>query len=239
MRLSLVALIVAGSAQASVTLTYTQTADNAAWPSAPAAYNGASYEFIFPSYDGRTGYGFYDAFQITAQGDSNASVGSLSISFRFSGYFDDSVGVDLNGDGTIDYALSYFSIASTYNNYQPWISLVDARSLGVRLTITTTGTTAEAFVYGQAISNTGFGYLNNLSGITLSTLGLATLDAGGSAVSTQSIRIGFLNVDGNGGGSPTISSANFGSVPEPSTYGLAFGGLALALVALRRRQVRA
>jgi hypothetical protein len=245
------ALLLAAASSQAVTYTYTQTADNNAWPSAPSPYNDQSYQNLF---NGPNAYGFYDAFKINAQGDANASIASITLSFRFDGLFDDSVGIDLNGNGTIDYAIGYYAIAAKRSGWAPWSDLTDAANLGMVLNITASGTTATTYIYGVAVTNSGSGYVNTLSNITLASLGLATLDASGAATSTKSLRIGFLNIDGGGGGAPNISQGSFNynpsttyspgspdpftpppSVPEPSTYGLALGGLALVAVALKRR----
>jgi len=250
MRLLALSLLTAASSQAAVSLTYSQTANNALWPSAPSGYNSNSYEFIpgtSGSYSGRQGFGFYDAFTIHAQGDANAPIASLTLSLRFDGKFDDSVAIDLNGDGTIDYALSYDNLSNTnYGSfYAPWSSSTDAANLGIVLTITASGTTASSYIYGVSVSNGGNGRVDDLSGITLSSLGLGMLDGNGEATSTGSFRIGFLNQYGNGGGLPLLSSVNFNynpsltytpAVPEPSTYGFALGGLALLGAILRRRK---
>jgi len=242
-------LLAAASVQATPSLTFVQTSNNALWQNAPSGYSPNSYEFIpttHGSYGGRQGYGFYDAFSIQAQGTANEVITSLTLSFRFSGLFDDSVAVDLNGDGTIDYAVSYdnLSISGPYAP-MPWSSLEDAGNLGIVLTITDSGTTAQSYLYGYTVTTTEAGYVNSLASITLTNLGLKNLNASGTVVSNGSMRVGFLNRSGNGGGTPSIGADNFNydpnnyyPVPEASTYGLALGGLALAVVALRRRAKR-
>lgn len=247
MKLALVAVVAAASLRATPTLTYLQTANDAIWQSAPSGYNTNSYEYIpgaTGSYGGRQGYGFYDAFRIQAQGGANEVISSLTISFRFSGLFDDSVALDLNGDGSIDYTVSWDNLAISGPHFPtPWSSLEDAGNLGIVLTITDSGTTAQSYLYGYTVATTQAGYVNSLAGITLTNLGLKNLDASGAAISNGSMRVGFLNRDGFGGGTPSVGEANFNydpnqtyPVPEPSTYGLALGGLALVGALIRRRK---
>jgi hypothetical protein len=90
------------------------------------------------------------------------------MAFHFGGYFDDSVAFDLNGDGTIDYALSYDDLSATRPSYAPWSSLQDAGNLGVVLDITSTGTTATSYLYGSVVHLNSSASVNNLSGFTLS-----------------------------------------------------------------------
>jgi PEP-CTERM motif len=260
----LLALLVAAAAQATPaqTVTYTNTANDAQWPSRTSGYTNLSYYDIAGPYIQATN-GYYDAFSIRVNGTAGATINSITLSFRFSGLFDDSVALDLNGNGSIDYAIPYYAIARSKANWNPWSSLNDATNLGMVVNITSSGTTATTYIYGQVVSPTTneSGYINTLANISLSTLGLDTIGQSGYTDSTGSFRIGFLDIAGGGAGHPTLGQNSFSynpsqtytdtgagggggtvassytpPVPEPSTYGLiGIAALGLAFAGRRRK----
>jgi hypothetical protein len=261
---SLLTLLVAAAAQATPaqTVTYINTANDAVWPSVPSgyiadqsAYNGDGTNNYWWQ---QNGAGYYDAFKLRVSGNAGDTISSITISFHFSGTFDDSVAIDLNGNGTIDYALQHGLIDQAYAGtgrpgfWQPWLYLDDATNLGVILTITDSGSSAAAYLYGRQLGTSGAGYLNTLSNISLASLGLTTIGVDGYTDSTGSLRIGFLNASGQGGGHPTLGPNSFSydpsqtytdtglggqTIPEPSTYGLiGIGALGVAFAARRRKQ---
>jgi hypothetical protein len=261
----LFALLVAAAAQATPaqTVTYTNTANDVQWPSRTSGYTNLSYYSITGPYIEATN-GYYDAFKIRVNGTAGDTINSITLSFRFSGLFDDSVAIDLNGNGSIDYAIPYDAIARARGGWQPWAYLNDATNLGMVLNITSSGTTATTYIYGQVVSPTTneSGYINTLANINLSTLGLDTIGQSGYTDSTRSFRIGFLDIDSGGGGHPTLGQDSFSYnpaqtytdtgagggggtvnvgvsdvIPEPSTYGLiGIAALGVAFAARRRKQ---
>jgi hypothetical protein len=212
--------LVSQGANAALVISTTQTADNQEWPSLPSGY------YPYGHSSGPNGY--YDAFSIQVNGTPGEAINNLTFGFSFNGYFDDSVAFDLNGDGTIDWAGDYFDIAAAMPGYAPWNSLADAQNTKVILNIGTSGSTVTLKVYGQTITQ-GTGTdgdadnLNNVSGFTLSSLGLpGVIPGGGSASMTNPLRVGFVNTSGIGSGTPTINTSDFftgdggsAAVPEP------------------------
>lgn len=230
-------------------LTAVQTADNLAWPNQTPG---------FATMDDGT-WGRYDGFKITISGTPGAAVGSINLAFPYTGLFDDTVGFDINGDGVVDYAIGQndwqYSVGNNLINptgigYQPWSNITDTQNLKSFITIGPTKTEAYSEYYGQTLFQNPSGAINNLAGITLSSLGLGTVIPGsGSMTTTGELRIGYLNVGGPGGGLPSLDTSSFSfqfnnpapaAVPEPSTFAvLAMAGLAIARQKLRSRRLLA
>jgi hypothetical protein len=233
-------------ANAALVVSTTQTANNEVWPSLPSGY----YPHGFDS--GPNGY--YDAFSIQVSGTPGEAINSLSFGFAFSGNFDDSVAFDLNGDGTIDWVGDYFDIARIKNDYAPWANLADAQNTKVYLTIGAASSSVTLKVYDQVITqglatHGDADYLNNVGPITLASLGLpGTIPGGGSATSSTSIRVGFVNTSGGGSGVPSINTSDFFSgggsaaVPEPGQVAaslLLLAGLGGYVFIKRRKAAKA
>ncbi|EDX72208.1 hypothetical protein MC7420_8300 [Coleofasciculus chthonoplastes PCC 7420] len=210
--------------------------DNARWSSIPSGFASGS---------------TYDGFNFTVSGTPGEQVSEISFSFSFKGLFDDSVALDLNGDGTIDFAVDYHDVAATLDPkpvasirslYTPWSDANDVENTITNLTITPTGSTGSVSIYGKEVilglTDQKGGYrrpsesFSNLADITLEDLGL---EPGGlipesGTVTTSEIRIGYLNIGGQGGGNPEIESENFTiSDPEPVPEPLTILGSATAL----------
>jgi hypothetical protein len=230
-------------ANAALVVSTTQTADNQEWPSLPSGYY---------TYTPGGVRGYYDAFSIQVNGTPGEAINSLSFGFAFSGLFDDSVAFDLNGDGTIDWVGDFFDInAVRGNSYQPWANLADAQNTKVYLTVGAASSSAILKVYDQTIpqgtsTNPDANNVNNLGAITLASLGLqGTIPGAGSATSSTSIRVGFVNTSGGGSGVPSINTSDFftgggsAAVPEPGQVAaslLLLGGIG-GYVFLKRRKV--
>jgi hypothetical protein len=209
------------NASAALVISTTQTTNDGVWPTLPSGYS----PYTAP-YSGVNGY--YDAFSVQVNGTPGEAISNLTFGFSFRGLFDDSVAFDLNGDGTIDWVGDYFDIAQVRGSYAPWTNLADAQNTSVILNIGTSSSSVTLKAYGQTITqgistHPDADYVNNLSGITLSSLGLpGVIPGGGSATMTNPIRVGFVNTGGGGFGTPTISPSDFftgsggsSAVPEP------------------------
>ena len=236
------ALLLASTAnvQASTISAINLTTDNGQWAALPTGFVN------FTSGLGSGTAGNYDGFTLTVTGTAGESVGSISLNIAFDGLFDDSIGIDLDGDGNIDFSADYFDIPATPGiaSYTPWTNLMDVQNTVATITIGATGSSASLSVYGvdfiAGSSGAGSASFDNLSTITLEDLGFEPggLLSGSGSVTTSEIRFGYLNTDGQGFGTPNITSDNFSppTVPEPSSYALL--GLGLTLLTFKKRRAK-
>ncbi|WDE09418.1 PEP-CTERM sorting domain-containing protein [Thalassomonas haliotis] len=200
--------------------------DNGSWPVMPSGFVDGS---------------AYDGFTLTVEGTAGEVMSDIHLEFNFSGLFDDSLAIDLNGDGTIDYALDFYNIHAQSPGYNPWSDSSDVANTVTSLTIGATGSSATVSIYGTEIIQDSVAYdsFDNLAAITLQDLGFGAggtiLDGG--TVTTSEMRFGYINTAGPGGGVPEITSASFSQpvdVPEPSSLAI----LALAMTGFAARRLK-
>ncbi len=128
--------LVSGTAQAFTVTSVDLITDNGSWGPAPGFASGS----------------FYDEFTLTVTGTPGEVVSALEFTFAFDGLFDDSIALDLNSDGVIDYAASYYDInAAKGGGYTPWSNPADPQNTVTTLTITPTGSTASVSIYGTPV----------------------------------------------------------------------------------------
>lgn len=163
----------------------------------------------------------YDSKALRYQGLAGESLSALTFTVEVGGSFDDSLAIDLDGDGVIDYLLSQgdaFETLCRYGCYTPW---VDASPFEAVVTITTEGTSVAASWDGTTLiagSSTdeypaapGF---DNMGSITLSDLGFGADGAiPNNDFTTSAIRVGSINT-GNVG-TPGVSFSLGGDVYRP------------------------
>ena len=163
----------------------------------------------------------YDSKALRYQGLAGESLSALTFTVEVGGSFDDSLAIDLDGDGVIDYLLSQgdaFESLCRYGCYTPW---VDASPFEAVVTITTEGTSVAASWDGTTLiagSSTdefpaapGF---DNMGSITLSDLGFGADGAiPNNDFTTSEIRVGSINT-GNVG-TPGVSFSLGGDVYRP------------------------
>lgn len=165
----------------------------------------------------------YDAKALRYQGLAGESLSALTFTVEVGGSFDDSLAIDLDGDGVIDYLLSQGDAFETLGTpspptYTPWI---DASPFQAVVTITTEGTSIAASWDGTpltpGVSTTpapaapGF---DNIGSITLSDLGFGADGAiPSNDFTTTEIRVGSINTGGVG--EPGISFSLGGDVYRP------------------------
>lgn len=207
--------------QAAVISAINLVTDNGVWPSVPVGYGGLG----------------YDGFTLTVTGTPGEAVASLSLQYAFNSLFDDTTAIDLDGDGTIDFAADYFDVNGAVDApnlpYQPWIDINDVQNTVTTIIIGAAGSSAIVEVYGNLVVLGAFSIdsFDNLSGITLTSLGFdpGGLIPGSGVVTTSEMRFGLLNTAGPGGGTSNLTSSSFSSqlqvIPEPSTFLLLLAGL--------------
>ena len=162
----------------------------------------------------------YDSKALRYQGLAGESLSALTFTVEVGGSFDDSLAIDLEGDGVIDYLLSQGDTFETLGLgvYTPWI---DASPFEAVVTITTEGTSVAATWDGTTLnagSSTsaypaapGF---DNIGSITLSDLGFGADGAiPNDDFTTSEIRVGSINT-GNVG-APGVSFSLGGDVYRP------------------------
>lgn len=243
-------------ANANLVMTATQTADNQGWPTVPNGVFG-----YMDSGPANGTLGLYDAFKLRLTGTPGTAISSFQFNFPFNGLFDDSIGVDLNGDGTIDFAMGENDVTNTPGTqpYSPWSNLADTQNLFVTITVGSAGSTGSMTYYGLEVLPSAFA-VNTLSNITINSLfGTSTIPGAGYVDTLNSIRVGYLNTAGGpGSGDPNISTSSFASgaaagaagasggsggappvaTPEPGTLMLMGSGV-LGMLGFRRRALLA
>ncbi|WDE02792.1 PEP-CTERM sorting domain-containing protein [Thalassomonas viridans] len=198
--------------------------DNGSWPTVPSGFVDGS---------------AYDGFTLTVEGQAGEVMSDIHLTLNFSGLFDDSLAIDLDGDGTIDFALDFYNIHAQSPGYTPWSDAGDVANTVTRLTIGATGSSASVSVYDTDIilDSVNYDSFDNLAAITLEDLGFGaggTILEGGR-VTTSEMRFGYINTAGPGSGMPEITSESFSQgvdVPEPASAAL----LALAIMGLSVRR---
>ena len=162
----------------------------------------------------------YDAKALRYQGLAGESLSALTFTVEVGGSFDDSLAIDLEGDGVIDYLLSQGDAFETFG-YGVYTPCIDASPFEAVVTITTEGTSIAAswdgttLIPGSSTSGPpaapGF---DNIGSITLSDLGFGADGAiPSNDFTTTEIRVGSINT-GNVG-APGISFSLGGDVYRP------------------------
>jgi hypothetical protein len=186
-RLILLCLTALSSAQATINVSTINFADNVAWPQTPAFVVAGSANL-------------YDSRVLRIENAAGFTIESVRIILDTTGTFDDSIAMDIDANGIIDYTTTqddaYATPGTTEGIYTPW---TDASPFTFDAVITQTGTTLTTYWNGVAITpgagspDTGF---NDASGFTLQDWGFG---AGGtitdSDFSTNAIRLGSINTD--------------------------------------------
>ncbi len=163
----------------------------------------------------------YDSKALRYQGLAGESLSALIFTVEVAGSFDDSLAIDLQGDGDIDYLLSQGDAYETlgYQVYTPWI---DASPFEAVVTITTEGTSVAASWNGttltagsstSSVPSAAPGF-DNIGSITLSDLGFGADGAiPNNDFTTSEIRVGSINISNQG--FPGISFSLGGDVYRP------------------------
>ncbi|QQL45794.1 PEP-CTERM sorting domain-containing protein [Sulfuriroseicoccus oceanibius] len=199
----------------------------------------------------------YDQRSLTITGSQGLTIDSVRVLLDTSGTFDDSLAIDIDADGTIDFVASQSDAYATtgVNNYSPWVG---ASPYTLDMTITSTGTTIKAFWGGVEINVGAVNGFNNASSFTLLDWGL--IGAGSNEIPTDnftstSMRLGSVNESGPSGNNMSfnidavvIKDTSGGTtvydpdgdgvpaqaVPEPGSSLLV--GISGAMALLRRRR---
>lgn len=170
----------------------TQTSNNAAWPSTPGTYQALTYDGLTLAIDGTAG----------------TVVDEVRLTFNNASLFDDTLAMDVNGDGTIDIYWGYaqFDLADNGagdSSFLPWAS---TGPIELSVSFTATQTTVEARLAGNLVTPVE----SNLAGIGLNSLGFGAGGTipGAGTVTLPEIRTGTINEAGPGSGDANLSIAD-------------------------------
>ena len=143
----------------------------------------------------------YDQRSLSISGAKDLVLQSVRIILDTSGVFDDSLSVDIDADGTIDFIASqedaYNNPATGVGVYTPWVS---ALPFTLEALITLTGTTITAYWNGIEIDAGVVSGLDDVANYTLEDWGNGSISGDGTITDdvflSEAIRVGNLNEAG-------------------------------------------
>lgn len=243
--LSSIALIT--SANAAISVTQNDVSNNTAWTSPSFSAGGTE---------------LYDERSLTINDAQGTTVEFIQIILDTTGNFDDSLALDIDADGTIDFISSendaYNNPSTGSGTYTPWN---DASPFTLSAIITKTGTTVKAYWDGIEIdAGVATGIAFNKSFTLQDWAGATNMNADGLILNNNFtsgvIRLGSLNEhgpsehgltfdldtvvlkDSNGDFhtfDPDGDGVSSQAVPEPSSSALLLLGAGLGLARRKRR----